>query len=289
MPFLAIAMLGCRSTARPGGELPPAAEVASDASVANEQERDDARAPMVGVVIARAVDLAPLLQGRLQNVGVRLGDHVDEGAVVAALDARITRLEVPKAHASLRATTLDAARAQVQVAQLHDRAERKQRLFDAALASADELATARFEEQAARVTADGLQAQREERGADLARARRTADETTIRAPFAGVVSRRYLDPGAAVGPGTPVVRLVSDDRSVVRFAAPEAAVRDLGVGTAVLVHAEGGAARARVERVAPEVDAASRTVFIEARLDAPDDIRLLANEIVHVTRPEGVP
>src|SRR5436305_754235 len=43
----------------------------------------------------------------------------------------------------------------------------------------------------------------------------------VRAPFAGTVGVRYLDPGAMVSASTPIVRIIGARDRVVRFAIPE--------------------------------------------------------------------
>jgi len=94
----------------------------------------------------------------------------------------------------------------------------------------------------------------------------TAD-AEIRAPFDGIVTARYLDPGAHVTSTTPIVRIISASDLFVRFAVSVERARALRVGRPVLV--TGGAApiHGAIEKVAPEIDAASRMVVVEARVD----------------------
>ena len=57
----------------------------------------------------------------------------------------------------------------------------------------------------------------------------------IRAPFDGRVAERFADAGAVVGPGTPVVRLISAGDLLVRAAVPPEEARRLKAGDPVTV------------------------------------------------------
>src|SRR5262249_53880047 len=64
-------------------------------------------------------------------------------------------------------------------------------------------------------------------------------DARVCAPFDGIVSTRYLDPGAIVSSGRPIIRLISDAAPRVRFAVPEEAVGEVASGTRVKVDLRG--------------------------------------------------
>ena len=74
---------------------------------------------------------------------------------------------------------------------------------------------------------------------------------TVRAPFAGVVTRRFVDPGAFAAPGAPLVSV--QDVSVLRVSASAApdAVRGLRRGLSIAATVEGERVSAIVEGVVP--------------------------------------
>jgi multidrug efflux pump subunit AcrA (membrane-fusion protein) len=78
-----------------------------------------------------------------------------------------------------------------------------------------------------------------------------------------------------VGPGTALVRLISAGDLMVRAAVPPEDARGLAVGDLVTARPRdaGAAVRGTVQRIAPEVDAASQMVLIEVRLDSPPGTR----------------
>jgi multidrug efflux pump subunit AcrA (membrane-fusion protein) len=87
------------------------------------------------------------------------------------------------------------------------------------------------------------------------------------APFAGTVAARYADRGALIPKGTPIVRLIAQGELRVRFALPEERATALAVGDRLRIAAAGLELHGTVEKVAPEIDAASRMVYAEATLD----------------------
>jgi RND family efflux transporter MFP subunit len=107
------------------------------------------------------------------------------------------------------------------------------------------------------------------READLALARKKLGDATLRAPIAGAVARRHLNPGQYAPENTAVFTIVQSDP--LKFAGTVTEQAALGVepGQAVRLHVEPVAGRdfgGRVTRVSPAVDVASRTMLIEAEV-----------------------
>lgn len=220
---------------------PPPPSVAIPSRVSAPAPRD-----YLGVVLSgESVELAPKTEGRLQSVLVKSGQHVARGAVVAELDVSSLKHALSVAQAAL--------------ADAQQRLSRRTRLA-AGVLSQEELANARINvvEKRGRVT---------ELKASLADAK-------LRAPFDGVVAARYLDAGAMAGPTHPIVRLLGGGDARVRFAVPEGESARVSTGerARVQVKALDVPLSARVESVAPEVDAATRMVFAVARLDVPPGV-----------------
>jgi RND family efflux transporter MFP subunit len=242
-------------------------------------------ASMVGVLLAeRVADVAPYHPGRLRTMNVRLGERVQEGQLLGALDITVTRFDVSRARAELKVLRAEQKRAALEAAQSRKRHQRRQGLLSASLVSGEEEEAARYQELNARLRVDGLRAQRQVGVADVKRLLQANADADVRAPFAGIVSRRYVDPGASVDTQTPIVRIVGDGGRFVRFAAPDAVAKHLHPGAEAVVRTSAGEIHAIVARIAPEVDTASRTVAIEATLPA-DAETALVGEMVHVVLP----
>ncbi len=230
----------------------------------------------LGVVLpSRTVELTAEVGGRVLSVEVRPGDAVAAGRVLAVLDTADVRRRLDAERAALAAARLDQRRLELELARAEQELGRLERL-DGLVAQRDlDAAAFRVEDTRARVELAAAEHERVEAGVG-----RLADElgrSEIRAPFAGTVALRHVDPGAVVEPGAPVVRLLGGEEPFVRFAVPPERAGDLAPGDRVRVELDGGdggaggppALRATIRQVSPEVDAAAAMVFVEAHLEAP--------------------
>src|SRR5581483_11371164 len=105
------------------------------------------------------------------------------------------------------------------------------------------------------------------------------DYSTITAPFDGIVTQRFADPGAMIQASissstqsVPIVHLAEDSVLRLRFPVPESSVAQVHDGTAcdVDVPAAGQTARATVTRKADRVDSSTRTMMTECDIANPD-------------------
>lgn len=250
-----------RAPVTPAGIAPPSAvEEAPPAPPPGEG--------LLGVILARAsVDVAAPAEGRIRSMDVRIGDRVASGARLALIDLPAARSELEVAEATTKAAQIEHDRARVELAEAEERLARRQSLSAEALASREELATAGYQVKLARVRVDATAALVRQQHARAAQLRQENAEAEIRAPFEGIVAVRYADPGARVGQGAPLVRLIAASERFVRFAVPEERAAEAAVGRPVRVRAGRLDLAGRVEKIAPEIDAASRMVFVEAGID----------------------
>jgi RND family efflux transporter MFP subunit len=101
------------------------------------------------------------------------------------------------------------------------------------------------------------------------------DDCILRAPFNAEVADRYVDPGAYVRPGNPMLALI--DRSMVRIVgdAPESDFAVVAPATDVNIEVQAGGVKktAKIARRAPAADPTTRTVHFE--IDVPNADRAL--------------
>jgi multidrug efflux pump subunit AcrA (membrane-fusion protein) len=155
----------------------------------------------------------------------------------------------------------------VELAEAEERLARQQSLSAEALTSGEDLAAARYQAKLARVRVEATAAQVRQQRARAEKIRQVNAEAEIRAPFEGIIALRYIDPGARMRQSEPIVRLIAADERFVRFAVPEERAAEVVVGLPVRISAGRLELAGRVEKIAPEVDAASRMVLVEAGLD----------------------
>jgi RND family efflux transporter MFP subunit len=240
-----------------------------------------------GELAASAADVAAFYAGRLTAVRVRVGDRVAAGDIVAELDPVDAREQIAQAEAQARAAAAEERRARVEHQAAVVEMERVAALAERGIVSQQEIDTHR-----ARAAALDAEVKTAAAGEAEARARvklleKRVVESRVRAPFAGRIAARYVDPGAIVTAGARLVRVVAEAPLWVRFEVPEQDVAGLTVGSTVRVTtevggapaagAEGGAAGAdpaigvpaTITGIAGEVDRAQRVVAVEGRIDAP--------------------
>jgi membrane fusion protein, multidrug efflux system len=200
-----------------------------------------------------------LVAAYVDSVLVRPGAVVTRGEVLATLDCR-------DASASVKAITARARAIDThQKATAHE-ASRTKGLLEGGFVSPNE--AEQKESQSASEEAE-LEAER----ANLTRSALQVSDCILRAPFAGEVAQRMIDPGAYVHPGSAIVTVV--DRGTVRMTAdaPEIDFDLVPPGASVTVHvyATNRDFAATITRRAPAADAATRTVHFE--IDIPDPTR----------------
>jgi RND family efflux transporter MFP subunit len=276
-PALAFCLLTAAAAGCGEGEAPPPAPRGEAASALLQPapppatptpvSSRPARKGWIGVVVAReTVDVTAGSTGRLLSVAVEIGDRVRRGDPIASLDTSLIAQDLEMARSSLRASEADQKRVADELAEARARNERRQGNPD--FFSKEDLAEAALQAKTAEAAYEVAQARVAEQRARVRQLEAGVAQNVIRAPFDGRVAERFADQGALVGPGTPVVRLISAGELLVRAAVPPEEARTLAAGTPVTatVRTLGLRVAGIIERVAPEVDAASQMVLIEIRL-----------------------
>jgi len=217
-----------------------------------------------------------LISAYVDTVLVRPGDVVKRGQIVATLDCR-------NASAASRAVSMQARALQAQQTALAHEAARVAELEHGGFASPNEI-----EKRGAESAAKAAELMESE--AQMQRASREVSDCVLRAPFAGEVATRTVDPGAFVRPGMAVASLI--DRATVRVVAevPEGdfPVVAPGAGVSVRPLAALQAIQATISRRSPAADLSTRTVHVE--IDVPDQARALpVGTTAEVTLEVGEP
>src|SRR5436305_5116664 len=243
----------------------------------------------VGGIVARAsVDLTAEAPGRLAAIHARVGDRVERGDRLATLDTRAAAQDLEMARSSLHAAEAEPARAAAEAAEARQRAERRHANPD--FFSKEDMADSELKRKTSAAALDAAEARVGEQRARVRQLETAAGKNEIRAPFAGRVAERFVDAGAVVGPGTPILRLISGGDLLVRAAVPPEQARALAVGKAVTARVPtlGLDVPGHLERIAPQVDAAAQMIFVEARLDpTPAAAERLQTGLVVDLRPGG--
>ncbi len=264
--LFALVAAGCGAAATPA---PVPAAVAAAAAQAPSDALVDAQPGWVAVIMpAKSADVAPQFDGELAQLAVVVGQQVREGEALARFDTAAATEALAIARADLQAAGGAAAQAAAAARGARHRYRTEQKLAAQGYAPAASVVDAAAESGrtgGATASAAGQVAAARARVEQL---ERRLQDTALVAPFAGEVAVVYREQGALAGPGQPVVRLIDTSAMLVRFAVSPAEAAALREGTAIEVVVDWlpQPLSAHVRRVAPQLDAPTGLVFLEAEL-----------------------
>lgn len=273
---LTVYRVGAAIKERADRAKPRQPEAASIELVAASRQAFERKIVLTGSVEAwNRVDVFPKVPGRMKDVNVRIGDRVEAGRLLGAIEDRDYALQVAQAKAQLdQAEALAALAASDQT--------RMARLFDGGMVSRGQM-----EDAQARARSTTAQAALARAGLDLANERLA--ETRLLSPVSGFVTRRLLDPGGMAQTSNPVFTVESIEKVKVAVGlAPADLVRvRLGSHADVSVDAlPGEIFKGRVDRVVPSLDPKSRTADAEVSIENKGG-RLKPGFFARITIPVG--
>lgn len=282
--LLGLATVSGIAAARIHGEVgapPPAPPAAAPQSVlvAPVERRDLVKRFDIAAEFApfHEVALHAKVTGYVQQLAVDIGDRVKAGEVLATLDVPELGEDLRKARAAAERSRQEAARAEAAYEDAHlsfTRIAAVMKQHENLVAQQDvDAARARdATTHAAYVAAQSAIAEAE---ANVTRIRDLLAYSRITAPFDGVVTERYADPGALLGAGTSaaagaLVRVSQMDPLRLVLPLPEAVVPRVHVGDTVEVHIEAlnRMLAAHIARVSDRIDTDTRTMHVE--VDVPN-------------------
>ena len=249
-----------------------------------------------------AATLAFPSDGQIAAVNVNVGDRVSKGEVLASLDSRIASSAIEQAQADVAAAQANLNKAQararpqefaqnsaqVQAAQSKAQAakaelDRQNALAKVGISSQRDLQQARSDYESAlsdlRVAqqqgsilqagprpqdvdvarASVLQAQ-----AELASAQTKASLLNIVAPFDGIITQRFKNPGETVDPTISVLAMVNPNRTVVevQISQDQAGLVETGDPATITVDGLARKVSGRVQAVSPALGQETRTMTV---------------------------
>lgn len=213
------------------------------------------------------------IAGTLETVPAREGQTVAKGQILATLNSERRQAALNQAQARL-----DQARADLDLAK--KRRERASELVERGLASQQSL-------DEAALGAAALEAGFEAAVAALHNAKLEIEKSTLRAPYDAVVAERLMQPGAAVGAGTPVMRLVMTANREAHIGVPAARARGLIPGKNYTLRLGDQRFSAELRGLRNDVDPVTLTVG--AVLMLPAEAPATVGEPVMLELSESVP
>jgi RND family efflux transporter MFP subunit len=225
---------------------------------------------VVGNLIGAAtVQVVPRVNGRLAAVNVQLGDSVRRGQTIAKVEDLEIQEQVRQAEAAYKVAEATIRQRDADLKLARTNKDRSESLYKRQLLPQQTYDDTVARLEAAQAQNDLANAQFDQAKARLEELRITLQNTIIQSPVDGFVSKRLLDPGAFVGPNSPVAAVV--DIRTVRMVANliEKDMKRVHVGTVAAVEVDafpGEKFSGRVSRVAPVFDPSTRTAEMEIEI-----------------------
>lgn len=197
---------------------------------------------------ARQTRLAFERGGLVVSVDVEEGDRLSQKTIVARQDTSKLETERSRLEAQQReiAARLELAKATLkrQVA-LTKRGWQSEQSYDAARFSVAELSAAieRLNSSIRTINID-------------------IEKSALKLPFTGTIAARFVDEGAVVDAGTPVVEIMETERRQVRVGVSVEAARDLEIGDHYQLSSGGNLFRGRLISKRPDLQTGTRTVTV---------------------------
>ena len=223
------------------------------------------------VVSLHDASIAAEIAGSLKSVA-EVGDEVEAGDVIAAIDDNDLQLQLQFADATIK-------RLEASLKYSNRQLDRQKKLASQNIAARNEL--------------DETESQRDMAAQDLIQAKVShkqilllIEKSRIRAPFGGQIVARYRDAGEYLSVGSEVVRLVDTNNIEIQAQAPIAVARFLAEGTDVVIRDRDRSVTSKVRAVIPVGDQRSR--MIEVRI-ALNEENWVIGSAVRVALPEAHP
>lgn len=295
LPFLASTLLlvSCSSDAAKGG---PDSAAAPTVAAAKVHRADLTRALAVTAEFRpyQEIDVHAKVAGYVKRIYVDVGDRVKEGQLIAVLEIPELQDEVQTAEASVSKSQQEIRRAQADL-------ERAQSVHEVAHLAYSRLAdvsktrpglvaqqeiddamgrdrVAEAQVATAKASLEVAEQQLRVSQADREKVRTLFAYAQIKAPFTGVVTKRYADTGSMIQTGIssqtqsmPLVTLAQENLLRLIIPVPESAVSKIRLGGSVEVSVSelGKKFQGKVARFADQVDMATRTMHTEVDVPNP--------------------
>ena len=262
--FLLALAAGCSgdetSTAPVPAHTPAAIVVAT-----SEVLRESIVEPVLGtgtIAAHKTTDVGPRVSGIIDTIHVVVGDRVEAGDPLFRTRPVDYEIRVREAESAVRLGRANAQKAERDL-------ERMRTLHEQNVASEERL-------DAVRTANEMAAAQRDQAEAGLAQARQNLADTTVRAPYKGVITRRFVDEGAMLSTmmtaGNAVVQIMKMDIVAAIVQLPELHLARVHVGTPGVVRVVGieRSYESKVAILNDRVDHVSRAFEVRLAIENPD-------------------
>lgn len=206
-------------------------------------------------------DIAFEVSGRVKVLSREIGEAVTAGEIIASLDKEAYQLRVNAAEAGLSEAQANRKNAKAKFDQQHT-------LYGKGFATKTDYDTAKANLSTTTSSVKAAQAELDITKRDLAL-------TELRAPFAGTVGARYVDPFSEISSGQKIYQIVSESQNEVLVSLPENLLQNIALGTKAKVEilAQDISIDGQVTEIGSQPNAASAYEMTVALNSQPKELR----------------
>ena len=294
---LTVGSVGCGSTSvssnsnssHPAAPEKPAAIPSPPLTSADSNARTPDAADILTVLsVEHQVDLSTEVDGVVISIAKDEGSAVQAGDILGQIDDRSLKLELVKARDDLRVAQNNITYREAELNAKRALLGRQKQLRQMGLSSQAEVEADEFEVKGAEYALHGWEAQAESSEAEIHRIELLNEKTRLRAPFAGVVARRYVREGQTVSKNEKCFRVSQLYPLQVQFQVSETSGRRPEMGSPVevfLLENPKVPLAAHIVKIGPTVDPASDSYNVTARLSEAKSSNLRPGMAVRVSWP----
>ena len=196
-------------------------------------------------------DLSARISGNILSIAKREGDTVRQGEEVIVIDDRELADHSTAVHAEVLATQQKLAGAKSAYETQKSVYERDAALYKIGAISQEALERSRATLDGVKATVDAYEESIKGLSMNSAVARTQAGYAHITAPFSGIVSKRWGDPGDLATPGKPILTIEKASPYKVLAQVPQEDLAEIRRGTRVYLTSGERSLEAKVNRVYP--------------------------------------
>lgn len=269
-----LALLSCNSSPVPTvSAAQPVPTGEAPAIILNTAPADAGFTASGPIIVENQVDVTAQREGVVAKIVAETGVPVKRGQLLAQLDDRQLSADLEAARAKTRSIAFDLKNWEAEAKVLEADYARARKLWDAQVITKEQLEHAQYKAESdqwdvKRVQELLINSQNSERSLEL-----ELEKTQVRAPFDGVVARRYVRSGEAVVRDQRLFWVTAIAPMRVRVTLPARFIGQIKAGSSASVVAAEGAPgpeyTAKVLQVSPVVDPSSDTIEVLAELSGP--------------------
>lgn len=275
-----------RETRNTPTESPIVAVQVFDVQLTPNPTNSDLLIPSALSVQDTAIVLAEL-EGRIVSLSGEEGSRVTQGEILARFNDEEQRSQLRQAELEISRLRVEAQQLQALIKLNRSELDRESLLASQGLVSKGEVERAQYKLEQSTQEYEKTRLATESAVARMEVVKLEVQKTVVRAPVAGVITRRYIAPGTNVAKNEKLFEVAQLSRMELRFRVPQNSGGLLDCGEVVGLSREDQSAviaKARIRRRDPIADAINNTFGYVADIVDPSNLMPGLTVYVHVPR-----